>query len=60
MENKIIIAGLNQQEWEIYFIHSLVESLSLKIIFWEVGKNNISLAKKYYQPLVLLKIRVIN
>lgn len=46
MTKKVIVNGLSQSNWEVYFISKIVKELNWKITYWDVNPNIQSFANK--------------
>ena len=46
--SRLLVAGLNQWDWEIYFVNKIVSSLDMDLVFWEVESVTENLARNLF------------
>ena len=47
-QSRVLVSGLNQWEWEVYFVSTVVTSLRAKLVYWEVEPKTERLARSLF------------
>ena len=48
MNKKLIVSGLNQNSWEVFFVYELKKQMKLDLVYWELPKVTYEIASNLF------------